>query len=246
MRRITTIEYSSSQGQQGEQGPPGEGATFPIDSSNILYAPTGETAEEVFDRLLFVDLEIESFTTPQTVFEIGQVISALTFTWGLNKQPTAQTITGTSVAPPTLVPTERSKTVAFSSLSSNGTVTLTITDGANPPVTASINLAFKRGIFTGSAPIPGGGVDSAFVNTLSKALQTARQKTFTVNLTTGVYAWVAVPVSYGIPTFKLNGFNGGMEPVITVSVTNGYFYTENYYVSRSTNPSIGITTIEIL
>lgn len=245
MRRITTIEYKPNQGPPGEQGPPGAGATFPIDSSNVRYAPTDQTVEEVLDLLLFVDLLIESFTTPQVVFEIGQVITALTFNWGLTKNPTTQTITGTSVTPPSLLPADRTKTVVFTSLSSNGTVTLTVTDDALPPVTSNINLTFVHGIFTGAAPIPG-AVNSAFINGLTKSLQAARQKTVTLNLTTSVHGWVAVPVAYGIPTFKLNGFNGGMTSPIVVSVTNGFGYTEDYYVCRTEYASLGITEIEIL
>ncbi len=244
MRRITTIEYRPNQGPPGEQGPPGAGTTFPIDSSNILYAPTDQTVEEVLDGLLFVDLEIESFTTPQILFEIGQIITLLVFSWGLTKNPTLQTITGTDVTPPTLDSTERTKSVAFSNLSDDGTVTLTETDGALPPVTSSIDITFVHGVFTGSAPIPG-AVDSAFINTLTKSLQAARQKTVTLNLSTAVYGWVAVPVSYGVPTFKVNGFNGGMTAPSVVSVTNGYGYTENYYFSRTEYANLGLTEITV-
>lgn len=244
MRRITTIEYKPNQGAQGEQGPPGTGATFPIDSSNILYAPTGQTVEQVLDGLLFVNIDILSFTTPQIVFEIGQVLTALVFSWALNKNPVGQTISGTSVTPPTLVPSDRSKSVSFASLSSNGSVTLTTTDEEGSD-SATIGLSFYHGVFYGSAPIPG-AVNSAFVNGLTKSLQAARQKDVTLNLTAGVYGWVFVPVAYGIPSFKVNGFPGGMIPITVVSVTNGYGYTENYYASRTEFANLGLTEIEIL
>lgn len=245
MRRITVVEYKPNIGPEGPQGPPGPGTSFPIDSANILYVPTNQSVEEVLDGLLFVPMSITSFTTPQSVFEIGHVINSLLFTWVLSKNPASQTITGTEVTPPTLLPADRAKTVVFDALASDGTVTLTVDDG-NGPVTSAINLSFAKGVYAGSAPIPGGGVNSTFINTLNKSVQAARQRTFTVNLTTGVYGWYAAPVAYGLPTFKVNGFNGGMTSAVTVSVTNGFGHTEDYYVFRTTNPSLGITEIEAL
>lgn len=242
MRRITVIEYKpGTQGPPGPQGPPG--IVTEIDSSQVIYSPTGQTVEEVLDDLLFVDLDIVSFTTPQITFETGQVITSLTFTWILNKTITSQTITGTSVVPPVLDPADRSKTVSFSSLSSNGTVTLTCDDGSGAdPVTRNIDITFLSGVLTGSAPL--GTVNSAFLNTLSKSLQATRVKEFNVNLGVAAYGWYAIPSSYGSPTFKVNGFSGGMTFVGTVAYTNGFGYTQNYDVWRTTNSNLGVTNIE--
>lgn len=244
MKRIVTIEYKPNQGPPGQQGPPGPGTTLPLDSGDVVYAADGRTVEEILEELLFVDLVINSFTTPQTVFENGQVITSLTFTWGLNKAITSQTITGTQVTPPTLLAADRSKTVNFTSLSSNGTVTLTCNDGSGAPVvTSTINLTFLKGVYLGVAPI--GTIDSAFILNLNKTLQSNYVRSANLNLGAGQYAWFAAPVAYGTPNFKINGFSGGFEPPSVVSFTNSFGATENYNVWRSTNANIGLSFIEI-
>lgn len=244
MKRIVTILYKpGGTGPQGPQGPPGT-ADLPITASDVIFEGDGRTVEQVLADLTFVDLVIQSFTTPQTIFEIGQVITSLVFNWVLNKTITSQTITGTQVTPPTLLPADRSKSVVFTNLSSNGTVTLTANDGVGPAVTKSVSISFLKSFLYGVAPQ--GTVNSAFLNTLTKSLQSARQKTVTLNLTSGQYGWIAYPVTYGSGTFKLNGFSGGMNSPLTVSYTNSYGYTENYYVFRSENANLGVTEFQAL
>jgi hypothetical protein len=69
----------------------------------------------------------------------------------------------------------------------------------------------------------------------------------TVNLTVDdtYYVIYALPVRLGTVTFTVNGFTGGFLSPETVSITNVNGHSENYYVYRSTNEGLGVTTLVV-
>jgi len=217
----------------------------PFTTDQITYL--GQNLTDVLADLLYIPLNINSFTTSQTLFEIGTVLTSIGLSWSYNKNVESQTITGTGVVSPTLTLAERSKTVTLSSVSTNTTITLTADDvlaDDEPAKTSSINLTFANAIYYGKATQPG-AVNSAFILGRTKEVRTNRNKTFTVTTGAGEYIWYFSPVSYGLPSVKTNGFSGGLDNLGTVSFTNSLGYTENYYILRSTNTNLGLTLVEI-
>jgi len=65
-----------------------------------------------------------------------------------------------------------------------------------------------------------------------------------VNAGANEYLLFAFPKRLGTVTFYVGGFEGGFESPETVSVTNANGWTEDYYVWRSTNHSLGSTTVQ--
>jgi len=68
--------------------------------------------------------------------------------------------------------------------------------------------------------------------------------TFSVTATGGEYIAFAWPVRLGLVTFWVGGFEGGFESPETVSVTNKNGWSEDYYMARSTNAGLGLTSVE--
>lgn len=248
----TIIVYTGAAGvpgPQGPPGPPGPGVTFPIAANNISVTNAGyANLQEVIDYLLYVPLAINSFTTVISTYLIGTSVSSLTFTWSLSKIPVSGTISGVNLTP---VAITTSPTVGTLSTPLNPGVVgttyayqLAVTDNVLSPV-ANTNITFLNNVYFGDSTIPG-VLNSAFVTSLSSAMQASRSRSFITNavgLTT--YAWYAHRTALGTATFSVGGFPGGFNAAVVVSVTNSAGFTENYNVYRSTNPAIGPVTIDV-
>ena len=230
-------------GPTGPQGPPGIG-TLPVPADDVSVTNPGySTAQEIFDDLLYVPIAITSFAPNTSIYEIGVTISQLGFNWTYNKNPiVAQTLTGPHDAI-VLGITERSATVDFTpNLGTTSNFTLGVDDDEGS--TQSVKtVQFINGIYYGDAPA--GAVDSAFILTLNKNLQTAIAYNYSSTAGVDVYAWYAHKKSLGVATFTVGGFEGGFNAPTTLSFTNASGYTEDYYVYRSTNPEIGPVTIVV-
>jgi hypothetical protein len=248
-RYILVPDSNLTKGEKGDKGDPGQDASFilPLSTDDVLYG--AQVLTDVIDELLYEVLGILSFTASQTIYEKGQVLNSIGLTWSYNKDIESQTITGTGVVPPTLLVSDRSKTVTLSGVSTNTTIILTaddvIADG-NPSKTANINLQFLNKIYYGKAIHPG-TINSAFLLGLSFSnLQSNRVSNFTVNTGANEYIWFALPEAYGVPTFYANGFEGGFVLENTFSFINASGHTENYRVYRSEYTNLGSTIIETL
>lgn len=235
-------------GPPGPAGPPGESVQLPIAAEDISVTNLGFSNQQALnDHLLYTPIVISSFSTPVDIYEIGSTVTSLTFNWILNRDPISQTLTGPLITPPTLTVSQRSATLVVSGLT--GTTpgdsfpyVLETTDETAATVQATENVKFYNGVYYGDADIPG-AIDSNFINSLTKNLQLTRARTWTTNSTGTQYAWYAHRKDLGLATFSVGGFPGGFEAPVTVSFTNGNGFTEDYYVYRSTNPSIGPVNI---
>ena len=165
------------------------------------------------------------------------------FNWAYNKNPiVSQTLVGPHDAI-VLGIAERAATVNFTpNLGVTSNFTLQVNDGVNS-VQSVKSVKFINGVYYGDAPA--GAVDSAFLLTLNKTLQTGIGKTFSSTAGVDVYAWYAHKKSLGVATFVVGGFEGGFNAPTTLSFTNASGYTEDYYIYRSTNPEIGPVTIVV-
>jgi hypothetical protein len=231
-------------GPEGPQGPPGAGIDLPLPASDVSVTNAGfANLQEVIDYLLYVPTVIQAFNIAVSTYEIGSSVSALNFSWTLNQNPLSQALSGPNLTPPALAITARSSAVTLTAALNPATVgtsysyQLSVTDSLNT-VQSTKAVTFLNGIYYGDAAIPG-AVNSAFVTSLAKVLQSSRSRSYTTSAGPGVYAWFAHRSALGTATFTVGGFAGGFEAPVVVSVTNASGFTENYNVYRSTNPNIG-------
>ena len=254
---LKKIIIGGEDGAQGPAGPPGPGVEFPIEATNISVTNAGyNNLQEVIDYLLFVPLNITSFTTPVTLFEKRgssdpSADFTMNFTWAVNKTLSggSQTLTGpAAMTPVTLTTGERTKLVTLTDFNSTSTFTLQTTEASGGTDIAALQVSFVNNIYYGDAAIPG-AVDSAFIQSLIPKLQS----TFVTNVNSNTlasdnpkkYFWFAYPVAYGTPTLKVGAFPLDAQPPVLVSFTNTLGHTEDYNVIRATNHSLGSIFIDI-
>ena len=158
--------------------------------------------------------------------------------WATNKTPVSVTVEGESVSPDTT-----SKELTGLSITAEKTFTVVAADSRGSQTFTAV-MRFCNGVYTGAAAAPA-AVDSAFIRTLTKTLQSGRSRTFTVNAAAGQYIWYACPAGYGTPVFNVGGFDGGFSKVATLDYTNPSGYTESYQVWRSDNAGLGQTTVKV-
>lgn len=205
------------------------------------------------EDLEYVPIEIESFTfvqPPNGLVEMNSVVDSITVSWRLNKVPSSLEIDiGMTMVSPS---PSQSNTASYSNLgiTEDESVIFKASDrGSHKDTTytvrKSLDLHFCNIVYYGSAAIPS-TINSYFISHLNgKVLSESKARTVTVNASSGQYIWYAVPVRLGTCSFNVGGFDGGFETPLTVAVTNQYDYTEDYYVYRSTNPSLGNTTVKV-
>lgn len=209
---------------------------------------------------LYKAIAVNSLTlNKDAVYEIGTAVTGLDAAWVLNKAPAEQTIavpeyavTSENIGADVRSTTELTGSAATqwngvkTQEKTSGTITvfLHVKDDRGAEATKFGVVQWLNGVYTGAAEAPA-TIDSAFILTLTKSLQSGKGKTFTVNAATGAYIWYACPVRYGTPTFNVGGFDGGFSRVATFDFTNSSGYAERYQVWRSDNAGLGSTTVKV-
>lgn len=245
---IIKPDFNLSKGDKGDKGDPGEDGSFslPLSTDDVDYR--GNILTDIIDQLLYLVLVIETFTSSNILFEKGQVLTSIFLTWTYNKSVESQSITGINVISPSLLITDRNKNVTLSNVSIDTTIILTTDDETsddNDPKVKTLNLKFANKIYYGKSIT--GTLNSAFVLALpSNSLQLDRFKSFTINAGVSEYGYFASPVAYGLPSFLAGGFVGGIQLEAIISFTNASGYTEDYYIHRTVNDSLGLTTIQAI
>jgi hypothetical protein len=179
--------------------------------------------------LLYKAISITSFTHNAGTKEMGDTVTAVTLSWSINKQPKSLTLDGEALSV-NLVK------LALSDLSitkdNNKTWTLKATDERVETSTKTTTISFQNGIYCGGAALPE-AIDSAFIMGLAnKTLTGTKNRTVTIAGGDGKYAWYAYPKRLGTSLFNIGGFDYEYE-LTTISFTNKFGFTEDYYVYRS-------------
>ena len=180
------------------------------------------------EALEYKSITIQSFTAGPPIIERGSN-STVNLTWSLNKAATTQTINGSAVQGTSMQVTNISETTTFR---------LDVSDG-NTSATKTATVTAANQIYYGAA------ADFSTVTSLTKVLSDNKQRTITVDAGQGEYIIYAYPARLGNVTFFVDSWEGGFEPAVEQSITNASGYTETYKIYRSTNASLGETTVEI-
>lgn len=180
------------------------------------------------DALEYKPISISSFTASPTVAEMGSNVN-VALSWSLNKAATSQNIGGVPVT---------GASYTMQNVTQNTTWQLNVSDGqTNANKTASI--AFQNGVYYGVAS------DLSSVTSLTKVLSGTKSRTITVNAGAGEYIIYAIPKRLGTVEFYVSGFEGGFDEPVEQDLTNESGYTEPYFVYKSTNANLGVTTVEV-
>ena len=210
-----------------------------------LTEDVADLKNDVLD-LQYKEIAISSFTANPREVEKGSTVTEVVLSYTLNKTPATLKLDGVDLTPAS----SGTETKTGLSLTENHSWTLAATDTGSPSHAAASDsetatLSFLNKAYWGVDTIPD-TLNSAFVLGLANSVLTGtKARTITVNATSGKHIWYAVPTSFGTCSFKIGGFDGGFEAPTTISLTNASGHTENYYVYRSTNPSLGNTTVAI-
>lgn len=232
----------------GTGGTGGGGAAINDNVISLSSTWSSQKISEELAKLSYEPIAITSFTISPTVAEVGSKIS-VTLNWRFNKTPKVgsvtmngmQTLDGISatqsssnVSAPTNYPT-----------STQVSWTLKAQDSEGASATKSVSVSFYNKVYYGAASEPS-SYNSDFIKSLSgQSLVGSKLSTFTVNAGAGKYIYYCLPTRYGQCSFSVGGFSGGFKLVDTISFTNASNYTENYYVYRSDNASLGNTTVNV-
>lgn len=205
------------------------------------YTNVGVTLDAILAKIYYVAPKINSFTmTPSTTeYEIGTVVNGVTFTWTVNKDITAQTLTDCTI-------TVDDRTATYSSdISSTKTFTLSISDGENS-ATSSKKISFLNKAYWGSAAIPS-EYNSAFVLGLSKSkLTSSKTATYDMTVGAGEYGYLAVPTSFGtISSCWIGGFEVTLENCGAISFTNASNHTSSYTIYKTGQAGLGSISMQI-
>lgn len=202
--------------------------------TEVLAARIGEDGTEYaslkarLDAMEYKPISVNTFTAAPPVSEIGSS-QTITLAWSLNKQATSQNINGSPV-------TGNSK--QYTGVTTGQTYTLNVSDGTTS-ASKSVSVSFANRVYFGAA------ADLSTVTSLDSILSNVPGRTITVNAGAGEYIIYAIPARLGDVEFYVSGFEGGFEPAVEQTLTNGSGYQETYKVYRSTNPNLGETTVEI-
>ena len=264
-----TLDFEVIQGEKGEKGDkgdPGEGGVkgdrgdpgedgksayqYALDGgfggteaefAELLGGADGrlDTLESQISDILYKAISITSFTSSVGTAVMGSTVDNVTLSWATSKTPVTLTLDGV-----TLGSEETSKALTGQGITSQKTWTLKATDERGAVSEKTTTLYFRNYVIYMAATSEelAGGIPEDAV----KVLSDNKARSFTVNAGEGEYIWYLVPKRLGTCSFKVGGFDGGFVLFSdSASVVNEAGYSEEYYVYVSSNPSLGVTTVEV-
>lgn len=200
---------------------------------------------QLIDDLAYTAIAFVFASATNATNEIGSTVTGTAITWSFNKEPKAQTIKFGSEVAEVLDKSIRSKTYSGKTITSNTSIVITATDERNAQASRTLNITFQPRAYWGVAQNKE-IYDSADILALSEsALTSTRTRNINVNAGEGEHIIYAIPSSFGTPTFKINGFEGGFVKVGTINFTNASGYSQNYDVYKSVNPNLGSTQVVV-
>ena len=200
---------------------------------------------KLIDDLAYTAIAFVSASATNATNEIGSTVTGTAIIWSFNKEPKTQTIKFGSEVAEVLDKSIRSKTYSGKTITSNTSIVITATDERNAQASRTLNITFQPRAYWGVAQNKE-IYDSADILALSEsALTSTRTRNINVNAGEGEHIIYAIPSSFGTPTFKINGFEGGFVKVGTINFTNASGYSQNYDVYKSVNPNLGSTQVVV-
>lgn len=197
-----------------------------IPYSNAAY-PGVETLYDAINMALYRKPQMEASITPESG-TVGYTIGKYTISWAYDKPNIVrQTINGEEIDPAL-------REYTGENLSSDTSWTITGNDGTNE-VSTKVSIRFYYEVFCGVGTV----LEESFEEQQC-AGWTDLESEFTVDAGESQYIWILVSSRYDNPTFTVGGVSGGFVNADTIDI-----YNREFYVWRSDNPGLGLTTIKI-
>lgn len=209
-----------------------------VDAEDINGIATAviEIEDQIAD-ILYEAISIDSFTNNVGTAVMGSTVDNVELTWKTNKTPATLYLDGVMVGAD-----EVSKALTGQGITSQRTFTLTATDERGAAATKSTSIYFRNYIFYGVMASDSEMTDAG----MTRVLSDTKARTFNVNAGEGEYIVYALPARLGTCAFKVGGFDGGFEMLTdNLTITNEAEFAEAYRIYRSTNASLGNTTVEV-
>lgn len=196
-------------------------------------------AENDIAELMYEAIDITAFSVSPSVAEKGSTVESVSFTWAINRDPKSLRFDGT-----TIDSALRKTTLTGLSVTKKKTWELQAVDERFASDSMDATLNFYNGIYCGMAAAPA-TVDSEFIKALgSKVISGNAARTVNVNGGEGLYFWYAYPAALGAVKFNIGGFDYEYDAE-TVSFSNDYGVTENYYVYKSGQPILSSVSVTV-
>lgn len=223
----------------------------PLETKNMIeyaaqyeteYSPNvtniKEALDNIYEQINYIPLDIISFTTLNTMFEIGATVS-LSFNWTYSKDIIAQSLDDID-----LPASNRAYTLEQVNATKN--IVLTATDGEETK-SKSIKVTFTKRIYWGVGTIPA-EFNSQWIKALSNNVLTENyQGSYSFNATTNNYAFIAIPESYVAPNHcYINSWLTDLYYCGTLRFTSDYGIISNYKILRTTYSGLGSFTMNFV
>lgn len=199
--------------------------------------------EEQVAELMYKPITITSFTNDVNTARFGQVVNTVKLSWAFSKEPVSAALYDKNGNIIYTVPPTSARTELSGSYSENVSWTLKATDEKGTVASKSTNITFYHGVYYGVGDARD-SYDSAFINSLSVEWRTNKKPSFTPS-PNNQHVYYCLPVSMGECSFSVGVLPGGFELAGTISHTNAYGGTENYYIYRSVEALSGTITVNV-
>ncbi|PLS24207.1 hypothetical protein BLI708_08640 [Bifidobacterium imperatoris] len=239
LARFKTKQDAANEAKFALKGEGGSIAT--ADKAGIVKPGADFDITEDGTISLYSKIAVTSFTCAPSQAERGATVTDVELAWGLNKIPSTLTLDDAAQEP-----TSKGASLKGVNLTANKQWTLKATDARNASASRTAGITFydKRHWFT-ATDLAAAGITDELINQAAGEYATSRAKTFTLTAGDGQHIYYAFPASWGTPTFKVGGFEGGFNLLTTFDHTNASGATVSYAVWKSTNANLGKTTVEV-
>lgn len=223
-----------------------------FDNKSVGILTDITTIKQWIDNKDYVSLTLASFTVSDGIYEMGEAVESVSFSWSYNngKEPKTQlfgetptqngTFSGTDIGT-----TARSKTIENKDgFTTNKSWRLSAVGDKGETTYKDAGITFLNGVYYGALEEPN-IYDSAFILRLKKELRSGKKPSFEVTANKNEYIYYCLPTRMGKCSFSMGGFSGGFELVKTIEFTNGEGYKEDYYIYRSEQPNLGVSTVNV-
>jgi hypothetical protein len=199
---------------------------------DINYAnassPLLMNVKDALDTLLYLTPQVLNMANTVNVVEKGSVVNSVTLSWGLNKPYVTSQSLNNGIGSIGIV--ARNYILNALNLTTDRTYTLTVVDEKNT-VTASTVIYFRDKRYWGTSNKT--SLASVDILALTNELATNRTQSRILDCTGGKYFYVAWPVGFGTPIFKVNGVVTTAFIKTTIMYTNSLGYATSYDIYRS-------------
>lgn len=224
------------EGPQGPQGPAGPAGSD--NAADIFYNnPQYPTVQDALDALLYVPVDITSFSNTVSVAEVGSTVASTTLNWSLNKTVTSLSLNGMTV------PVSLTSQVATGPFTADASWTLAAGDGKTTD-TATTTLSFRNkrywGVLNTTEPT------DAQIRGLTSEFATSKSKSVTYNATGGGYPYYCYPASFGdITSVTVGGLAFSAYQTTTRNFVNASGYSVSYNIVRFNGIQTGANIVVV-